>query len=378
MQKDEEGPAPRFLVNSYLEWAAAEGLPIATGLGVDLRVAETVPWPRLGGGTRGGLVHLDGRGDFVDGVVLELPPGSRTDPQQHLYEEVLYVLSGNGGTSIEGPDGRHHDFEWGPGSLFALPLNARYRHFNASGREPARLAGVTSLPFVLNAFHDPRFVFDNPRRFPGRFGAESRFRGEGEFVAVRPGRHMWETNFVPDLPGFELQPWEQRGVGSANIKFVLAEGTMHAHMSQLAVGTYKKAHRHGPDFHIFPVTGRGYSLFWYEGDAEPRRVDWEPGWVYAPSDMMFHQHFNTAPRPSRYLAVAYGSIRYPFTSDKRALFGDGVDRDVTRGGRQIEYEDEDPRIRATFAAELARSGVEPDPRMLEIWQRASAPAGGGS
>ncbi|MBO0704662.1 MAG: hypothetical protein J2P39_05025 [Candidatus Dormibacteraeota bacterium] len=378
MQKDEEGPAPRFLVDSYLEWATAEGLPVATGLGVDLREAETVLWPRLGGGSRGGLVHLDGRGDFVNGVVLDLPPGSRTDPQQHLYEEVLYVLSGNGGTSIEAPDGRHHDFEWGPGSLFALPLNARYRHFNASGREPARLAGVTSLPFVLKAFHDPGFVFENPRLFPSRFGAESRFRGEGEFVAVRPGRHMWETNFVPDLPGFELQPWEQRGVGSANIKFVLAEGTMHAHMSQLAVGTYKKAHRHGPDFHIFPVTGRGYSLFWYEGEAEPRRVDWEPGWVYAPSDMMFHQHFNTAPHPSRYLAVAYGSIRYPFTSDKRALFGDGVDRDVTRGGRQIEYEDEDPQIRATFAAELARSGVEPDPRMLEIWQRAAAPAGGGT
>ena len=31
-------------------------------------------------------------------------------------------------------DGRKHSFEWGPKSLFALPLNARYQHFNASGQ----------------------------------------------------------------------------------------------------------------------------------------------------------------------------------------------------------------------------------------------------
>jgi hypothetical protein len=147
---------------------------------------------------------------------------------------------------------------------------------------------------------------------------------------------------------------------------------MHAHMSELAVGTYKKAHRHGPDFHIFPVTGHGYSLLWYEGDRDYRRMDWEHGWVYAPPDQMFHQHFNTATYPSRYLAVAFGSIRYPFSSDKKALFGDGVDTDVAQGGRQIEYEDEDPRVRQIFENELQKHGVEVDPRLAEIWGRAEA------
>src|SRR5262249_45297968 len=166
--------------------------------------------------------------------------------------------------------------------------------------------------------------------------------------------------------------WAQRGVGSSNIKFILADGTMHAHMSELAVGTYKKAHRHGPDFHIFPVTGHGYSLFWYDGDHDLRRIDWEPGWVYAPPDQMFHQHFNTAPRPSRYLAAAFGSIRYPFSSDKKGLFGDGVDKDVAQGGRQIEYEAEDPRVRAIFEGELHKHGVEADARLAEIWTRVDA------
>jgi quercetin dioxygenase-like cupin family protein len=375
----------RFLIDSYLEWASGEGIPLVEDFGLDLLAADTVPWPRMGGDARGAFVHLKGRGDFLNAYVCELPPGGRTDPQRHLFEEVVYVLAGRGSTTVETAGGRRHSFEWRAGSLFALPLNEAYRHYNTSGAEPARLAGVTNLPLVMNAFHNEAFVFDNGFRFADRLGADRFFRGEGDFLQVRPGRHQWQTNFVPDLPSFELQAWEARGVGSANIKFVLADGTMHAHMSELAVGTYKKAHRHGPDFHIFPVTGHGYSLFWYEGDAplrpsgapppargggEVHRVDWQPGWVYAPPDMMFHQHFNTAPRPSRYLAVAFGSIRYPFSSDKRTLFGDGVDRSVGAGGRQIEYEDEDPAVRRTFEAELARQGVEVDARMRETWERA--------
>jgi quercetin dioxygenase-like cupin family protein len=357
----------RILRDPYLDWARGEGVPIHAGFGFDLLGVETAPWARLG--ARGALVHLEGRGDLVDCWLVELPPGGQTEPQRHLFEEVVHVLSGRGGTTLERSGGAAHSFEWAAGSLFALPLNARYRHFNTSGREPARLAAVTSLPLVLGAFHSLDFVFDNGWCFDGRFGEEGWYRGEGRFHPVRPGRHQWETNFVPDLRGFELQAWEQRGVGSSNIKFVLADGTMHAHMSELAVGTYKKAHRHGPDFHIFPVTGHGYSLFWRRGDAELVRIDWRHGWVYAPPDQVFHQHFNTAPRPSRYLAVAYGSIRYPFSADKRGLFGDGVDRDVNRGGRQVEYQDEDPRIRSLFEAALREHGVEPDPRMRELWSK---------
>jgi mannose-6-phosphate isomerase-like protein (cupin superfamily) len=370
----------RYLVDTYLDWVAAESIPVLQDFGFNLLEVETAPWPRMGGTARGAYCQVLGRGDFVNAYVCELPPSGQTDPQRHLFEEVVYVLSGRGSTTIRTDEGRRHSFEWGQGSLFALPLNTQYQHFNTSGRDAARFAAVTSLPLVLNAFHNQAFVFDNPFTFSERHGAERFFRGEGEFLPVRPGRHQWETNFVPDLQSFKLEAWDQRGVGSANIKFILADGTMHAHMSELAVGTYKKAHRHGPDFHIFPVTGHGYSLLWYEGESPSagpgsssgeasRRIDWEHGWVYAPPDQMFHQHFNTAPFPSRYLAVAFGSIRYPFTSDKKGLFGHG-DKSVSQGGRQIEYEDEDPRVRAIFEAELRKNGVQVDPRMLEIWSRA--------
>jgi hypothetical protein len=125
----------------------------------------------------------------------------------------------------------------------------------------------------------------------------------------------------------------------------------------MSVGTYKKAHRHGPDFHVCIVKGHGYSLFWYEGDEEYKRFDWRPGSVFAPTNMIYHQHFNTSPNPVRYLATAFGSSRYPFSQEKR-LIKMGVDVSVKDGGAQIEYEDQNPRIHEIFLAELEKAGVE--------------------
>lgn len=345
----------KLLIRPYLDWANQQKVPIVEDFAVDLLVTETAHWDRLG--APAAFVHLKGRGDWANVIVAELPPGGATEPQQHLYEEVVYVLSGHGSTTVEDPGGREHTFEWGPRSLFGLPLNGRYRYFNASGSEPARLAAVTSLPLMLNVFHDEAFIFGNPGQFASRFGAGRRFRGQGDFVPVVPGRHLWETNFVPDLADFEMPEWQARGAGSRNLKFVLAEATMHAHMSEMPVGTYKKGHRHGTDFHVFTVDGCGYSLLWYEGDEDFTRIDWRHGVVYAPADQQFHQHFNTAPGPARYLAVAYGGLRYPFTEERRQHFL-GVDKSVSDGGRQIDYEDEDPRIRELYVAELARQGIE--------------------
>jgi hypothetical protein len=175
---------------------------------------------------------------------------------------------------------------------------------------------------------------------------------------MRPGRHMWETNFVPDLGTFKLQEWKERGAGGSNIMFVLGDGTMHAHVSEMPVGTYKKGHRHGPDFNVFAVSGSGYSLYWYEGEEEIRRFDWKHGSVFTPTNMLFHQHFNASPEPARYLAVAFGGLRYPFTEDKKKTFL-GMDVDVKAGGRQIEYEDQDPRIHQMFTEELAKYGIKP-------------------
>ena len=351
---------PKFLVDPYLDWVKTEGIPVHEDFGFDLHALEARPWARMD--ALGCYVHALGRGDFVNMYVLEIAPGKHTSPQKHLFEEVVYVLEGNGSTQVETPRGKH-SFEWHTGALFALPLNARYQHFNGSGSKNARLVSTTDLPLVLNLFRNEPFVWDNDTVFPERFGDPQHYRGDGTFLPMRPGRHMWETNFVPDLRSFELKTWMERGAGGSNIMFVLADGTMHAHMSEMPVGTYKKGHRHGADFHVMTVTGTGYSLYWYEGDKDFRRFDWKHGSVFAPTDGLFHQHFNTSGEPARYLATAFGGLRYPTLEDKRKTFI-GMDVSVKEGGRQIEYGDEDPRILRLYEDELKRNGVPS--RMREI------------
>jgi hypothetical protein len=208
----------------------------------------------------------------------------------------------------------------------------------------------------MNLFHDDDFIFANPCTFRGRMGKPGYFTGEGEMVETQRGRFMWETNFVADVAGFKLEGWEKRGAKSMNMRFCLADGIMHVHTSEMPVGTYKKGHRHGPDFHVLVVAGEGYSLFWYEGDKDFTRVDWHPGTVFAPPNQMFHQHFNTSPHPTRYLPMAMGSLKYPFTEEKRHVFL-GVDVDVKQGGCQVEYDVQDPRIHQLFLEELAKKGV---------------------
>jgi mannose-6-phosphate isomerase-like protein (cupin superfamily) len=344
----------KFLLEPYLDWAKGEGVPVVEDHAVDLHTVEVAPWARVG--ANGAFVHLKGRGDFVALQIIEIPPGGKTSWQRHLYDDVYYVLSGHGSAVVEAAPGRSTHFEWGPHSLFSPPLNAPIRFFNGSGSEPARLVSANNLPLLLNLFHSEAFVFDQPWSFAERAGKDGYFAGDGDFLTLQPGKHMWETNFVPDLSTFELPAWESRGTGSKNIKFILADSVMHAHTSEMAVGTYKKGHRHGAGAHVFAVSGTGYTLMWYEGDTDFMRHEWRHGFVFTPDDGMFHQHFNTSPEPARYLAVSLGSHRYPMTARKveRKL---NPEASVKDGGLQIDYEDQDPRIHAIWLRELAKTGV---------------------
>jgi quercetin dioxygenase-like cupin family protein len=359
-----EQAAARYGIDAYLDWIAQEGIPVTEDYGIDLFKVETAPWARTG--AKGAAVHLKGRGDFANMFLHDIAPGASTTPQRHLYEDVVYVLEGSGSTQLEFGDGSKRSFEWGERSLFAIPLNAKHRHFNGSGRKRALLVSTTDLPLVMNTFHNERFIFDCGFDFNERAGKNEYFTGEGDLITVRPGNHMWETNFVPDLASIELKSWGDRGAGGTNIMFVLADGTMHAHISEMPVGTYKKGHRHGPGFHVMCVTGHGYSLLWFEGEKVFLRLDWKHGVVFPPADKQFHQHFNTSNFPARYLATGVGGLRYPLTyTQRRSLLGvkpgekGAVSTSIKQGGDQIEYEDQDPRIHRLWLDEMRQHGVEP-------------------
>jgi hypothetical protein len=230
----------------------------------------------------------------------------------------------------------------------------------------------------MNIFHNEKFIFDTDFEFTERTGKSEHFTGGGDLVMVRPGNHLWETNFVPDLDLIELTEWDARGAGSSNILFVLADGNMHAHVSEMPVGTYKKGHRHGDGAHVMIVAGAGYSLFWWDDGKDFKRLDWKHGMVFPPPDKQWHQHFNTGTRPARYLATSMGSVRYPLTARKRRSTGSttkganiAVATSYKKGGDQIEYEDQDLRIHRMFIEEMRSNGA--DPKMQKYFEDDGTP-----
>jgi hypothetical protein len=275
-----------------------------------------------------------------------------------VFEALVFVLDGRGRTAVSSPGYAEVTVEWEPRALFSPPLNTTYSHRNLDPERPARLLMVSNAPLVLSLFHNEKFVFENDAVF------DDRFRGQGDYFADA-GRHLggrvWRTNFVPDVREFALMNWQRRGAGAKSFHFSMAGNTMACHLSEFDVGTYKKAHRHGPGAHVVILQGEGYSLLWEEG-KERRRIDWRPGSMFSPPDMWYHQHFNIGPEPARYLALRRGgSPEHPL---KLGMAAGGDER---HPANQIEYEDEDPEIRELYARELAARGVEL--RMPEVVRR---------
>jgi mannose-6-phosphate isomerase-like protein (cupin superfamily) len=336
--------------DAYRDWQAAQNIPVQRGFFIeDLKKVPVSFWDLKGG--PGAFINLDGTGGTNDAYVCEIPPGGKLKPQKHLYEEMVFIVEGRGATTVRHEKDKAHSFEWQPGSLFAIPLNAWYEHFNGQGNAPARYFAVTNAPLMMNLFHNHRFIFENDFTFTDRFSTEEEdyFSSAGQRWSDK-----LSVNFIPDTRTIELSDRKSRGAGgNRHVLFDLVGNVMMAHISEFGVGSYKKAHRHGPGAHVTILTGQGYSLLWPEG-KDPIRVDWRPGSVIVPPNQWYHQHFNSGAEPARYLALRWNSWRYRF-----AVFHDDtlIDKNVKEGGSQIEYGDEDPKIHEIFEKALAQAGA---------------------
>ena len=343
---------------SYERWVESEGIPVIKTFFVeDIRTVELQWWERKGG--KGAFLQMEGAGQVNNCYICEIPPGKSLKPQRHLFEESIYIVSGQGATTVWNQENKKQAFEWQTGSLFSPPLNAWHHHFNGSGSRPARYLAVTTAPTMINLLHNLDFVFDNHFAFEDRFdGRHEYFSGQGvihagEYQGFKFAGNIWATNFVPDVRSFKLMDYRERGAGGKNIKFELSENTTACHISEFPVGTYKKAHHHGSGAHVIILSGEGYSLIWPEGEPI-RRYDWHEGSMVVPPEGWWHQHFNTGKEPARYLALrAFGSKKYRGVGKR---YKGTVDR--KQSGDQIEYEDEDPTVRRMFEEELARKGIE--------------------
>jgi len=141
----------------YLRFVRGEGLDIISAQYVpNLRTVELKPWARKSG--KGVFINHEASRTSNDCYVCEIAPGRKLEPQHHLFEEMILVLSGRGSTTVWNNAGARVTFEWKAGAIFAIPLNCWYQHFNGSGQEPVRYVAVTNAPSVINLYDDIDFV----------------------------------------------------------------------------------------------------------------------------------------------------------------------------------------------------------------------------
>jgi quercetin dioxygenase-like cupin family protein len=364
--------APVFeRIDTYEEWQKDEGVKLHSGLYIkNLFTLELEHWARKG--CDGAVIYLDGD-EETNEIVIEIGPGGKTNPEHHMFNEVIYVLSGRGATSVWYDEAKKQTFEWAAGAYFSIPMNASYQHFNGSGADATRMVSVTNLPGMLRKFITPDFIWNNPYVFPDRLNTDEGWAsGSGEMYKGR----VWETNFLPDAANMPMPIWHERGAGGTNIMLSLSDNTTSSHISEFPIGTYKKAHRHGPGAHLLITGGEGFALVWKNEDmSDLVKADWQAGSLYLPTqdaeNEYYHQHFNVGTTPARYINMAPSNSRkYTY---KRGINDPGRQAEIRamvsikEGGIQLEYEDEDRRVHEIFEEELRKHGQECRMKNLIPW-----------
>ena len=330
--------------SAYDTWVKEQGIPVLSGSFVgDARDAELGDWENRG--ARGALLSFSDQ-RVVDGYILEIAQAGATKPRKQLYEEIIAILEGQGSTEVWYDESQRRSFEWQRGSVFSVPINASHRHLNGSGKNRVRYVALTSAPPIIEFFRDYEFIFNNDHVFPERFDARNPefFDKEPEYLTEYYGGIL-DTNFISDIRKIRLVPRGARGKGNMNMYIHLAGATMFAHISCFPVGTYKKAHRHGPGAHIIMLDSSGYTMMWNDGE-DPARYDWAEGSVISPPAGMWHQHYNTGTEPCKFVAL---HASFALASGGK---GGGVE--------QLEADATDAAMRELYIKECAKNGVEVD------------------
>ena len=95
----DDGGDSKFLRDSYLEWCAAQPVPVIEEFGINVMTIDMEPWDFFG--MKGAVCLLEGRDDFTSIFGFELPPGAKSRPLRHIYGDVVCILSGHGSTVID-------------------------------------------------------------------------------------------------------------------------------------------------------------------------------------------------------------------------------------------------------------------------------------
>jgi len=352
-----EGMKRAFEATPFASWLEAESVSVFEGFAVeDVRELDLHPWPRIGG--RAAFINLYAFMEAGNGVyVAEIPPGGKLEPERWCCQKIILIEGGTGTTEIwqEG-DTRKHVFEWGKGSVFAIPINAWHRMYNV-GREPAKFLALTKAPLVMRGFGSPDFVFNCSHPLRELYSVkDQQFFAETSDRRASANSRIWETNFIRDAWGADLDD-SSKAYGGALSGFRMANKTFGGHIAEWAVGRYHQAHYHDSGRLVHPLRSEGFVMCWsnqlgprpfQNGNGDEVVIEpFKAGGLYSPPGNWYHAHFNTGTEPARHLAF-YGRSGFEELTPGRAEAA--IDS-------LINYPDEDPEVRHIYEEVLAKKGI---------------------
>ena len=284
----------KFMVDPYMNWLVGEGVPIHTGTVIDTLTAMLQPWPRFG--MKGAACHVDGRCDFLTAFVFELDPGKSSAETRHVYEQVYYVLAGQGRTEITLSDGRKTSIEWHEKKLFAVPINAQTRHISISP-SPTRLIAFSNIRYLLGLYRNEKFLFENEAPMHAR-----------QQKALEAGLLSDPMSVLPGTE--ELNP--------------IALGDMSVGVDVICVNGHSKmtARRQMQGRHLIGMDGHAQTISFTSEEDKGTKISWRHGLLAGLRGMTFHRHMNDANSPARMIGIEMGSISSPVFRSRRHVYGD--------------------------------------------------------
>lgn len=381
----------------YQRFMEEEGIPIVRGVGVyDTRDVELGQWDRMGG--RGAFLYLDGVEGGGKGLyIVEVPGAGAINAERHMYNEFFLVVEGRGTTEVwRDGSSKRFVFEWGPGSLFTVPLGAWHRIVNASSSR-ALLVSANNAPPVMNLYQSRDFVFNSSFDFKDRFNEDDEFfrpKSDLEAEPVR-GRAAIRSNIFPDIVNCELPLDNQRAPGYRRIQpyfhGFIGDASTGGFVSQYPSGRYSKAHFHASGAVLMCLRGKGYTFNWpvelgpqpwKNGKGDQVKIqEYKQGGLVAAAPgggNWFHQHFSSGAEPMRvinYWGGPTGGWGLPGTDEDGEVKAGNI-YGINEGGRTILYPEEDPHIREYYKQRLAKEGVAIDMSDAMFDPKAAKPSAG--
>ena len=237
----------------------------------------------------------EGRLFQMDVTIVEIPAGGQLAARRRLAEEMVYIISGQGQTTIwNQASGKKEKYSWKEGDYLSPTLNAWYQHGNASASASARLLVISSAPLIKNLFKTEALLTSVDFSFADRW--EKSVAQKPEYVGdVQEGAdavRMKVGHLLPDLPGRAM---EERRKGVLGIT-ITPEGDMaQNHIMEMEVREYLSSdenspgHRHVWETVYFIVGGDGFAMLQRQGEAE-RRLDWKAGDLFVVGANEYHLH----------------------------------------------------------------------------------------